>query len=176
MKIVFLDFDGVLNSETWARNGGVVNGLWTLDPEAVRRLQRIIDATGAYIVVSSSWRHGHTLDELRTILRDAGLTDPPTARYDLRSWTVLDVTPDSLDGFRAREIRRWLDRNPAHQFVVLDDSHDADIDGHFVQTTWPHGLQDEHVDRAIEILNRPVGYRADVEWREPLFRQGQVKF
>ena len=156
MKIVFLDFDGVMNSFDWVQTqAGVRNGLHTIDPGAVRRLQRIIDATGAYIVISSSWRYAHSLNDLQKILREAGLNDQSFSRFEVRSHLVIDVTPNSMDGFRSREIQRWLDRNPTHRFVILDDSHDADIDGHFVQTTWEHGLQDEHVDRAIEILNRP---------------------
>lgn len=46
MKVIFLDFDGVITS----KNG------YSLDPEKMELVKRICDETGAYIVVSSSWR------------------------------------------------------------------------------------------------------------------------
>ena len=51
-KIIFLDIDGVLNSESYFKNkiAGVI------DPECVRRLNRIIKETDADIVISSSWK------------------------------------------------------------------------------------------------------------------------
>ena len=54
MKILFLDFDGVLNSEKYVKNSnefGVV-----IDPERMILLKQIIDSTGAKIVLTSSWR------------------------------------------------------------------------------------------------------------------------
>ena len=62
-KIIFLDFDGVLNIEhyqgllqnqgkSWQDEYGAI-----FDPNAVKQLKRIIDATGADIVVESSWKY-----------------------------------------------------------------------------------------------------------------------
>ena len=61
-KIIFLDFDGVLNTEYYQ---GVLQfqGKQQQDeygahfaPGAVRQLKRIIDFTAAEIVISSSWK------------------------------------------------------------------------------------------------------------------------
>ena len=61
-KILFLDFDGVLNTERHHEHC-YENGIvpvdkygYAFDPEAVANLKRIIDETGADIVVSSSWK------------------------------------------------------------------------------------------------------------------------
>lgn len=54
MKIIFLDFDGVLNSVSYCRlhrEPGVL-----LDPARMALLRRIVDATGAEIVLSTSWK------------------------------------------------------------------------------------------------------------------------
>ena len=62
-KVIFLDFDGVLNTEyqqdllqykgkPWQDEYGAL-----FDPNAVKQLKRIIDATNADIVVESSWRY-----------------------------------------------------------------------------------------------------------------------
>lgn len=54
MKIIFLDFDGVLNSASYCRlhrEPGVL-----LDPTRMALLRRIIETTGAEIVLSTSWK------------------------------------------------------------------------------------------------------------------------
>ena len=62
MKIIFLDFDGVMDTAYYDhilnKNGlpesdkyGVV-----FDPNCIKNLKAIIDNTGADIVVSSSWK------------------------------------------------------------------------------------------------------------------------
>ena len=80
MKALFLDFDGVLNSHEFlyvaARNRDYEeragNEHMELDPVAVARLNRVIAATGAKVVVSSSWRHGRTAEWLHNTLKKAG--------------------------------------------------------------------------------------------------------
>lgn len=61
-KIIFLDFDGVLNTEHYqnllyyqGKTGSDKYGT-LFDPEAVEQLKRIIDATHAEIVIESSWK------------------------------------------------------------------------------------------------------------------------
>ena len=51
-KIIFLDIDGVLNSETYDKN----RTAGAIDPECAKRLNRIIKETNADIVISSSWK------------------------------------------------------------------------------------------------------------------------
>ena len=59
-KIVFLDVDGVLNNGTWAEEmyeqGVRVYHDDILHEPSLAQLRRIVDETGAVIVVSSSWR------------------------------------------------------------------------------------------------------------------------
>lgn len=49
-KVIFLDIDGVLNDE----NNTTPN---YVNEQMVQRLKKIIDATGAEVILSSSWRH-----------------------------------------------------------------------------------------------------------------------
>lgn len=80
MKVVFLDFDGVLNShrfmlEERAQGGkSAIKGVAGLDPKAITHVNYICGKTGAVVVVSSSWRYGHNLGELKDILLKAGCT------------------------------------------------------------------------------------------------------
>ena len=62
-RIIFLDFDGVLNTEYYQGLLQFQGKQWQdqygafFDPRAVRQLKRVIDTTGADIVVESSWKY-----------------------------------------------------------------------------------------------------------------------
>lgn len=62
-KIIFLDFDGVLNTEHHQRLLQYEGKAWQdkhgacFDPEAVKQLQTIVDMTHADIVIESSWKY-----------------------------------------------------------------------------------------------------------------------
>lgn len=149
MKILFLDFDGVLNSKRWMATAGDVMPSSLLDHRnhvdmaAVARLERIVAATGAKVVISSTWRLIHPLSELKNILSKNGFTGD-----------VIGMTPNSK-GQRGNQIADWLNTNgPVESFVILDDSDDmVHLMHKLVLTTWEHGLQDEHVVSAIGFLN-----------------------
>ena len=68
MKIIFLDIDGVLNCESAYRNGECQYQEWVWEDgrkgpfqrfcvRSKELLNRLIDETGAKIVISSTWRH-----------------------------------------------------------------------------------------------------------------------
>ena len=147
MKIIFLDFDGVLNSSehmATLTNESLSIEHKQLDRKAVGRLNWITDEMGAKIVISSTWRILHKIDELKEFLKMAGCTGQ-----------VIGVTP-KLGKHRGLEIKQWLDEHPnVESFVILDD--DSDMDGvmeHLVKTEWKLGLQDEHVKLAIKMLSQ----------------------
>jgi hypothetical protein len=125
-----------------------------IDPRAVERLNRIVDATGARIVISSSWRHAFSRDEISAMLRDRGFRHPDS---------VIDVTP-SLLAQRGEEVAKWLGGldesrrlggEGSDGYVILDDSTDFDsqeLRDHMVLTDPEVGLTDSDVQRAIQIL------------------------
>jgi hypothetical protein len=148
--VLFLDFDGVLNSRRYfeaTANNHLDTDAGALDPIAVERLNRVIDATEAEIVVSSAWRLINTVGSLQRTLRARGF------RHRIRSRTPVHY----VDRGRYMEIREWLFVN-AHggPFAIVDDDHDAGISyaPRFVQTTFDEGLTDAHVEKLIEILRR----------------------
>lgn len=71
VKYVFLDFDGVLNTEQYCAELAIAgkelsNGFGPpFSPKSVSRLGEIIERTNAQIVVSSSWCNIYNLDEMR---------------------------------------------------------------------------------------------------------------
>jgi len=137
MKVVFLDIDGVLNDTVTTKD--LMNDLPKKDH--LDCLKTIIDATGAKIVLSSTWR---LLPSARSAVKSA---------LGTVGLEFIDITKELRD--RASEIQEWLSRHPdVEQFVILDDE---EISGKFpnnlVQTTFYHGLLPEHSEKAIKILN-----------------------
>lgn len=160
MKIVFLDIDGVVNHFPKLNDPTLAPHLWdvatlkergiTLDifPEQVAHLNTITDATGARIVISSSWRKGYLADweEVVQKFQEAGGTG-----------FILDHTPWGPDmKCRGEEIQAWIEehKDEVESFVILDDCADVrPLVNNFVQTDHTVGLTDEHAQQAIRILN-----------------------
>ena len=149
MKVVFLDFDGVLNSELYVRNCGEYGVI--IAPSRMQLLRQIIDATRAQIVLSTSWREHWSKEEHE--LDSTGMRiNEIFESYQLK---VFDKTP-KLGGRREKEIEAWLNEFPnVENFVVLDDRflYAEFLKGHFVKTAnYLEGLDEENVDLAIQIL------------------------
>lgn len=151
MKVVFLDIDGVLNSEDYVyscREYGIA-----IDPTRMVLLKQIIDKTNAKIVLSTSWREHweKTPNECGKI----GLQiNSIFSQYNLE---ILDKTPN-LRTRREQEIWYWLNKHPqVKNFIVLDDMFLCAefLDGHFIKTSNHFdGLDEADVEKAIGILNK----------------------
>ena len=164
--ILFLDIDGVLNSSAdWplrrvrSPHWGQLPG-WQkaaedcIDPDAVERLNRIVEATGCAVVLSSSWRKLEPLPLMTRILRYRGF------RHRLVAATPhIMIAEEGLEFSvaRGREIEAWLDAlyaGPRPPFAILDD--DTDMDPHrdrhvYCDDRW--GLTDAEVERACALLS-----------------------
>lgn len=154
MNVVFLDFDGVLNSHEYFERR-TRSSEWSraddIDRDAVARLQLLCDAASASIVISSTWRLLHRRVELCDLLRAKGLTAK-----------VLDKTPELHDE-RGHEIQAWLDNNAklgrfdVTGIVILDDNSDmAHLRPWLVQTSFATGLTDACIVRARDVLRAPM--------------------
>jgi hypothetical protein len=148
IKIIFLDFDGVLNPP-----GGVIRGnpqdltRPKMGPEAIANLNYIIKSTGAKVVVSSTWRRVG-VNFLQAALNNNGFHGE-----------IISTTPFVNRHHRGGEIRQWFLYTHITQevdsFVILDDDDDMDpLMDHLVQTDPLQGLTRTDAERAIEILNR----------------------
>ena len=117
----------------------------SVDPKNVEVLNEVIRRTQAKIVISSSWRHGWSLDEIKEALVRSSFQFPEL---------IIGITPRHGDyRCRGREIKEWIEANgPIQHFVILDDDSDmAPIRRHLVQTSFETGLTEKHLKR---ILNR----------------------
>lgn len=165
LRVLFLDIDGVLNSNAYLkanpgsfdRSKGYIS---MFDPVACARLQVVLMVTGAKIVISSSWRIVHSIDDIRGYLAARGITAEvigltPSGGYDLSADHAFP-TNETLT-CRGAEILAWVDAHPElDSYAVVDDNSDMDgVRERFVQTTWEHGLLDEHMLPLVRTLLRP---------------------
>lgn len=196
VKIIFLDIDGVLNGyDFWEH---INYTLWKycpfkfikkklrsisnysdIDKKRVKRLSKICKATGAKIVLSSSWRN-HLLSDTGERFTDFSDAQQFWNLVDKYNIEVIGKTPQGLGPFQTRqdEIISWLTRNQnkynVASFVILDDeaSHlQCFIDSNLIKTSYKGymgglrcrhgewiGLDMRHVKEAIHKLNIGVNY------------------
>ena len=176
MKVLFLDIDGVLNSENWfayriycVKNNmvnilmnfvdtddrNIKHKLTMLDDRAIANLNRIIEETGCKVVLSSSWRSSIESENIFTqnLLKLKGF------KYEF-----YDVTPrlwfSDFSIRRGEEIKFWLDKesekHEIESFVILDDDSDMlpEQMNNFIHVDGQVSLTDRDVLTAIEILNK----------------------
>ena len=149
MKVIFLDIDGVLNSKKFFKSDYTYAAPDdSLDPYAIKKLNKIVDKTGAEIVVSSTWRIGKSVDDLENILNRNGFTGH-----------VIDKTEDLIHERKTRgdEIKKWLDEHlNIDSFVIIDDFNFPKFEKYFstrfVQTDDRVGLSNQDADKCVDIL------------------------
>ncbi len=177
LRVVFLDIDSVLNDDAFLREslrGHETITVWSielarkcLDPVRIARLQRVIDAADAAVVIVSGWRRWAPVEEIAEALRDAGLRAEVLGAVggvkmsgdlrasathewlrkhpDVTSWVVID------DDVRAWQVWRRVTRYEAQSSVESDDySTPAWLAGRVVHPK--DGITDEHADAAIRVL------------------------
>lgn len=163
LHVIFLDFDGVLNSvETFRERkaarerGDAIEDGSSIDRGLIARLNRLIERTGAKVVISSSWRCFARAQEPKTPVRWL------QKLLDSRGFKgeVIGSTPE-LPSPRVRgdEIQSWLTRDggDVRSFVILDDETDmAHLKDRLVLTTFATGLQEHHLSMAVAVLRKPL--------------------
>ncbi|HEY1789452.1 MAG TPA: HAD domain-containing protein [Verrucomicrobiae bacterium] len=143
-KILFLDIDGVLNSEMSARQFGT---RYRFAKSSVEALNKILRQTDARFVITSSWREALALGEIVSYLeRDGVLAGRAAGKTRI------------LQKARGLEIDAWLCSVPysVSSFAILDDRDDMEMHRvRLVQTDPRAGLGIAHAERAIELLTVP---------------------
>jgi hypothetical protein len=164
MRIVFLDFDGVLNTPGWCQATEArahrqqqwqtqvnhtllekhTENLACLDPEKVAFLNEIVVRADANIVLSTSWSWFNSVPLLTALLGAVGLNGPD------RVIGALATTVESLAESRHESILTWLRRVPVQSYVALDDGFLPGVVQ--VHTNTYEGLLAEHVSLALKHL------------------------
>ena len=153
MNVIFLDIDGVLNSDEYfdkTKNLNIEGIKRDIDVEKIELLKKAIDETGANVVLSSSWRYTKKAQDLKALL----------AHYEIYT----DVTP-FIQNNRGVEIKQWLSNNEnVEDFIIVDDeifsSYDEELLGKLVKISnenghgYGEGLLPKDIDEIINRLGR----------------------
>ena len=144
MKLIFLDIDGVLNHQLfWHEKSqsdrrkelqkDAPDGAHDIDPEKIGLLNNLIDATGAKVVISSSWRNGRTVKDLIELFDWFGFKGEIIGKTP-RLWFGHDQNEDwrNTSVPRGCEIKAWIENNKGIlgakisklQYVIFDDDSD----------------------------------------------------
>lgn len=186
-QTVKTDFDYeayVGNSYSNACDIGAVYFDW--DKPSIERLRKILEKTGARVILSSDWREGGikrmkgflAIYNLDSYLDDATYCILDEQRYNPEYYQVTEAWRNILDmlykrfrelypadpnkwfdgvDYRAVEIREYLDRHPEiTSFVALDDRNLAKGLDGHFVHTKNY-ISEEDVQQCIEILNREDG-------------------
>lgn len=152
MKVIFLDVDGVMNS---------IHNEW-LDLKCVDNLNLIVEATGAKVVISSSWRDGWYKEEEMKYMVSPEMAALENAMNE-RGMEIYDKTRPQFTGvmdFRGNQIKDYLKeyKDEVEAFVIIDDLFFPDfgpLKDWLVLTDYDEGgLTVEKAQEAIYILNR----------------------
>lgn len=138
MKVIFLDHDGVIClAQQWGgrfKKKGFNRNLSTpldlrmdnFDPKAIKLLNRILDETGAEIVVSSDWRNWSTREQMQEMYVTRGIKPligmtPFLENCEVPNGFIWSHETD-LEQTRSLEILQWIKDHPGvTHWVAVDD-------------------------------------------------------
>lgn len=143
MKVLFLDIDGVVNSEETFRKDP--NAFFPIDPYLAFLVGKIVLETDCVVVLSSSWRHH----------------DESVDHIEKKIVKIFDRTPSLPRGEdaeycgRGKEIKAWMDEHDGiEKYAILDD--DPDMlpwqMANFFRTSWKKGITEEIAEKVIRHL------------------------
>lgn len=144
MNVLFLDFDGVINTYWWNADGTKFEIGYKdkcTNSQAVQWISHFCEEYNYYIVVSSTWRIGTSVESLRRVLINSGMKE------DVANNRVIDKTPVYHHGYvtRGEEINDWLKRHPdTSRYIIVDDDDDfecfPEMRDHLVKTNFYVGF------------------------------------
>ena len=161
-KVLFLDIDGVLNSNFWndSHKTEISDGT-LIDEEKIKLLASLVKETDSEIILHSGWRFWFDT-ELKPLCTEANKLVELLEKENLY---ISGVTPDltteeirktkKFSLVKADEILLWINlHNCVTEWVVLDDLdlHNEHIRRHQVKTDPTIGLTLENVRQAKKIL------------------------
>lgn len=161
-KVVFLDIDGVLNSnfQSESHQREISDGT-LIDMEKIRLLSKLIQSTNAKIILHSGWKYWFDSD-LKPLCREA---ENLKSMLEEEGLTIADITPDhateeikksrKFSLIKADEILAWLaEHKDVDKWIVIDDLdlYNTEMELHQIKTDQNIGLTMEDVQKAKKML------------------------
>ena len=148
MNVLFLDYDGVVNTPMWNKEGtkcrynfpsdGSVNNF-----QAAQWVSEFCEKYNYFIVVTSTWRQDSNWKEC-------------LIRGGLRSMVnILCCTPFDPQHNRGNEIKEFLKHHPeVDNFIILDDEKVKGFSSHLILCKWSCGFCEEDYLKAVRLHNK----------------------
>lgn len=166
MKVVFLDFDGVVTAKNGTPGSYMTHGPgeYGPTPACVGRLMKLVEDSGAKIVVSSNWRK-FDVDGPGSVWKNpwyGPVKNPLPAFVPALGGAYIGTLPP-LRLCKAAVADYWLlGKDEVESFVALDDMCSREgydrfdsFKGRYVNTDQETGLTDEDCEAALRILSTP---------------------
>ena len=162
MKVIFLDIDGVLNSNFWndTHQREISDGT-LIDEEKVMLLGQLIRNTSAKVILHSGWKFWFD-SEVKPLRREA---ERLISMLEKEGIKVNGVTPDhtteeirkskKFSLVKASEILAWVSQyDNIEKWIVIDDLdlHNEEIRKHQILTDASIGLTVENICEAERLL------------------------
>jgi len=159
MKILFLDYDGVICLQgEWESRYNNKEGLDSIfdkfNKEAIDILNEIIEATDCEIVTSSDWRLYSSLEEMQDLFILRGVRKSPIAFTGFIKGSIQDLKLS-----RSKEILDFVDQYNIKTWCAVDDMDmGLWLTDHFVRTPKSReGIKQTGVkEKIIKILNQSI--------------------
>lgn len=155
MKVIFLDFDGVINDGVFGEQNYV-------EIRFLQLLKEIINQTDAKIVVSSSNKNELFEDNMRSAKESEVYNNYfiPIMNFGIDIYDVTPCVKTNGRQDREAEINSYLKMHPEiDEFVIIeDDNIISSLVDHQVLIEYCDGLKEEHVEAAIRILHGELGF------------------
>ncbi len=163
MKVIFLDIDGVLNSNFWndAHQREISDGS-LIDEEKIHLLGRLIKSTNAKVILHSGWKFWFDsnmnplrkeAENLKNMLKKEGVElegmTPDYTTEEIRKSKKFSLV-------KADEILAWIaEHDSMDAWIVIDDLdlHNEEIKKHQIRTDANVGLTVEDVREAEKMLD-----------------------
>lgn len=134
-----------------------IGGLYFVNDNRIKLLKEIIDATGAKVVLSSTWRIGWFDRDYGISGRNADDFTRLEEKLQESEITFISRTPRLSSGYRGEEIKTWLDNwkgESVESFIIIDDDTDMKpFMNRLIHTSFNKGLQPKNIGKAIKLLN-----------------------
>ena len=156
MKLIFLDIDGVLNYV--GCKSRAPSGCLGIEEEKVKLLRKIIDKTGAIVILTSTWKtEWFPTAFISELSKDGQYLERELAKHNV---FIRAKTEDPSWSQRGLGILDFLNNwsEPVESFVIIDDESfdfkEVDLKNKHVKTSFANGLLLRHVAQSINILNQ----------------------
>lgn len=185
MKIIFLDIDGVLNCESAYRSGECKYQEWIWEDgtkdhyqrfciKSKELLNKLIDETGAKIVISSTWRHSGIefmrkvweLEEMHgeiigitPSLRSNAMTIP--RGMEIQYFLENDMSFRHINWDKSIQLE-YMEKSNVENYIIIDDDSDMLYGqrNHFVHVLPSprnkDGFNEKYYKEALKKLNKTI--------------------